>query len=886
MSPPSDIGTWALKSALVPAVLAIAAVHGLAEVTVTETPDRVTVENETVRLTFSPAVNWVPVELADKRGGGRNLIVDNFCLYYQFIEDGEIRSVNEGYPGGRISNGRHRVERKDGAATLEFSGDTPHFRLLRRITVPATGPEVKFAYELECTKADSFGFSLPYAPLSPRLNRSATHVQRFGEDGRKTGRILVEEVKSPTLHAGPPYARTECYFSQETGEGIVFAHLRGECSGGISERRTFRFDPGMKERCAFVVVPFQGEHEKVFTRYLDLEKDAGPDRSNASSAIILKRTPEWILWADHSTRKIFPEETVPSTARQDEEVLIEAARGEYEPFQIVLTPREDLEDVRVIPAPLGRGTGNFLGGENIRCHPIGSLRSSHGEEIPDLLLQKDGIPCRKGRNAVFWVTVKVPPALPAGTYLGALSLTSKGVKLVDVRLRLKVWDFALAPTPHIRAFSTDYAYYYDGEIDLNDEAEAKARVLPSKGDAEEVAGYYTRMRFLADHRIYETHFGPRPNYSGAMRIQWQEKGGLWDFTGIDFTAFDEARRYCYEELHWPRFAYDPELVPYLGFINQYTFGGKDEKEYWYMKYWDPVLPKKDAKKFLPSIYDLNDDFTPEFKEKFLRYIRTIAEHCRAKGISIDEDGNGPVLFLADEIPAYSTNHAVVRKTLELARMIKAAEPRAVLVVNAPEVPDDPEIIALFDLWTARCSTETLAKLRKMGKRYGDYYMHGYFDLRSPAISPRVQFWSYWKHDFFWIGSWAMTMTPDLRWYGSKRNWANSWWFPSMKGRYGEPMSTIRFELMREGLEDHEYLWMLRDRAARLKASPDAVAGRDLLDRAEGLLRRAEEAGGDYRSTGGEYYFDRYLEDPIALLSLRHDIGEMVEALGKSVPDRR
>jgi hypothetical protein len=60
--------------------------------------------------------------------------------------------------------------------------------------------------------------------------------------------------------------------------------------------------------------------------------------------------------------------------------------------------------------------------------------------------------------------------------------------------------------------------------------------------------------------------------------------------------------------------------------------------------------------------------------------------------------------------------------------------------------------------------------------------------------------------------------PDLRWYGCKRNYANSWWFPSMKGRYGEPMSTIRFELMREGLEDHEYLWMLRDQAAKLKAT--------------------------------------------------------------------
>jgi hypothetical protein len=301
-----------------------------------------------------------------------------------------------------------------------------------------------------------------------------------------------------------------------------------------------------------------------------------------------------------------------------------------------------------------------------------------------------------------------------------------------------------------------------------------------------------------------------------------------------------------------------------------------------MRYWDPVLPKKDPKKYAPSIYDLNDDFTPEFKEKFLPYIKTIAEHCRAKGISIDENGNGPVLFLADEIPDYSSGHAVVKKTLELARLIKAAEPRVVLVVNGRDVPGDPEILNLFDLWTARAPVETLAKLRQMGKRYGDYYMHGYFDLRDAALAPRVQFWSYWKYDFFWIGDWAMTMTPDQRWYGRTRNYANNWWFPSMKGRYGEPMSTIRFELMREGLEDHEYLWLLCDRAAKLKAAPKVAANADLLARAEALVKRAQEAAGTYTNTGDQYYFDEYLRDPTKLLALRQEIGETLEALGKAV----
>jgi hypothetical protein len=102
----------------------------------------------------------------------------------------------------------------------------------------------------------------------------------------------------------------------------------------------------------------------------------------------------------------------------------------------------------------------------------------------------------------------------------------------------------------------------------------------------------------------------------------------------------------------------------------------------------------------------------------------------------------------------------------------------------------------------------------------------------------------------------------------------------MKSRYGEPMSTIRFELMREGLEDHEYLWMLRDRVARLKASAKGAATPALLARAESLLRRAESAAGNYTSAGGEYYFDGYFQEPVKLLALRHEIGEMLQAVGK------
>jgi len=94
--------------------------------------------------------------------------------------------------------------------------------MTRRVTVPATGPAVRFVYELECTQADTFSFSLPYAPLSPTLDRRATHIDFIEKDGSKPGRIIVEEAKSPRLPTGVPFSRTECYFNDQTGRTVFY----------------------------------------------------------------------------------------------------------------------------------------------------------------------------------------------------------------------------------------------------------------------------------------------------------------------------------------------------------------------------------------------------------------------------------------------------------------------------------------------------------------------------------------------------------------------------------------------------------------------------------------------------------------------------------------
>ena len=65
-------------SASIRIILVVQALHltaaatAHAEATVTETPTIVVVENDSVKLTFAVPANYVPTELASKRGSGKN----------------------------------------------------------------------------------------------------------------------------------------------------------------------------------------------------------------------------------------------------------------------------------------------------------------------------------------------------------------------------------------------------------------------------------------------------------------------------------------------------------------------------------------------------------------------------------------------------------------------------------------------------------------------------------------------------------------------------------------------------------------------------------------------------------------------------------------------
>ena len=86
------------------------------------------------------------------------------------------------------------------------------------------------------------------------------------------------------------------------------------------------------------------------------------------------------------------------------------------------------------------------------------------------------------------------------------------------------------------------------------------------------------------------------------------------------------------------------------------------------------------------------------------------------------------------------------------------------------------------------------------------------------------------------------------------------------GPEGRPLSSVRLVNIRDGLEDYEYLWLLRQRVAQRKN-----AGREVPQQISKLLEIPDEVAKDLR---------HYTVDPSAMLAHRRRLAEAIVALGE------
>ena len=166
------------------------------------------------------------------------------------------------------------------------------------------------------------------------------------------------------------------------------------------------------------------------------------------------------VWTTSSLDRTGPTDKPGQTAQAE----LAAAQREYAAFEIVMkAPASGLTNVRVVPSAL-TSADHSLDPRNFNLyveHYVNVNRASpdwHGSNsslgvgwYPDPLMPvKDPFRVEANRNQPLWVDVYVPEGTAAGTYSGAIKISSDQGD-ASVPVKLTVWNFALPLAPSMKS---------------------------------------------------------------------------------------------------------------------------------------------------------------------------------------------------------------------------------------------------------------------------------------------------------------------------------------------------------------------------------------------------------------------------------------------------
>ncbi len=499
---------------------------------------------------------------------------------------------------------------------------------------------------------------------------------------------------------------------------------------------------------------------------------------------VLREYPEGCIWWAEGTYKVFQETSVPKA--KSEAIRISAARNEYEPFQLVLRPQEAVPVVNFIDVSDFKGeSGATIPAKNVEVNLVGYVKVEkptdalgHVGMYPDPLPPFQGnLVLNTGENQPIWFTVYVPPETPAGLYRGGITLTVGGSSLEEIPVQLEVYDFTLPKETH-----TETAY----GVHLN----ADYHGLKSEEDKEKTHDLY--MQNCAKHRI--SPYSPMAFHPIKCRVN-PTAAKPEDRISLDFSDFDKAAHKYLDEYAFTAFNFDS----------------------------------------IVSGFDISPRFgTPEEKELKTQVIRKVCQHLAEKGwLSKAYD------YWIDEPPRDKYG-----EVLQGMMFLKEADQRLRrLLTFCHDKAPLPFFYGGVDLWVPVLSLfePERAKERESVGEWVWWYVccgphHPYPNnfIDHPAINHRIRFWMiqkystngclYWSVTYWAQNPWTTTMSYSPE-GGTWGNGDGRLLYPPAKEKSETPMvcppiNSIRFEMLREGLEDREYFWLLSQATQALKRKTD------------------------------------------------------------------
>lgn len=576
------------------------------------------------------------------------------------------------------------------------------------------------------------------------------------------------------------------------------------------------------------------------------------------------------VWAVNPIVKVFRED-LPASAGASSAALV-CAGNEYEPLQIAVRSGRDIRNVRVIVDRPRSAAGKSLTDVEVglvgyvpvdaptnyysdttpshrRKQPNGAAGSDGWAGWwPDPILPHAEFDLKAGVTQPVWVTVHVPKGSQAGTYRGAVRLvasdrSARTQTIASLPFSVRVLGFDLPDATRFRAI---YDCRQSGAVWR----------LPGKSESESREEFW---RFMARRRVCPDTIKPEPSFTYSDGV-----------ARADFTEFDRAAAIYFGEMKFPH-AYTP--------WHFYVFG------------WGHLPGDKFGQKPYEGEYPYEgvdrSKLRPEFKRAYQACLKLYWDHMKAKGWA-----DRVVLYISDE--PHDHMPGITAQMKALCDMIHEVDPA--IPIYSSTWHHQPEWDGKLDVWGIGhygiVSVDRMRAIREGGARIW-WTTDGQMCTDTPyAAIERLlphyafkygaeayEFWgidwlTYDPHRYGWHGFLPHDFGPGQdKVFVRYPNGDGFLAYPPIPSRPDRFVTSVRLEQAREGVEDWEYLNLLRrlvDDGKR--AGKDTSAGERALRSAESLVTSPCEIG---------RYSTRILPDPDRVLSAKLAVGQVIEAMQRS-----
>jgi len=514
-------------------------------------------------------------------------------------------------------------------------------------------------------------------------------------------------------------------------------------------------------------------------------------------------------------------------------ISIFAARDERESFGTVVLGLAEGKLTAGLSDLKGPGNATIKASE-AQVRWVEYVETNHGW-LPDPLLEKQPFTAPANGAPILWITVHVPSNAVAGRYSGQLTAAANG-QTAKIPVRLQVHGFSLPNTSYLPSSFWVFRHC----------------IRNAYGMEEVPFSFYTRFLDLC----LQTRLAPVDAAEWHDQPLVQMVRGADGQLDVDWAPWDQYLQYCMDQ-------------------GMSAFNVADD--HWFGRFFD-TFPARDPKTGQVETVTLAPG-SPEWQDTVVRFFRLAREHFTQKGWAeraylqaYDEPGND-----AELLSNIIRFHTLAREGWPGLRTLITAP------VTFGGLGDN---LGIWCPLTPHYDDAKAAAARAKGQEVWWYVCCGptapwaNFFLDQPGAAHRVLFWQTFGRKSDGLLYWGVNHWPDFAGRGmdplpAEKKWPVAAWNDG--GRNGDgyflypgpdgPLTSLRFEIMREGVEDYDCLRMLEK---LLETKGDSLPAK-LGQRADHALTMTPDVYSTMTS---------YPTDAGAIVQRRREINELIVQVGR------